>query len=166
MGIYDVAQICLNGHIVESSLTLYPEGHEKFCHLCGAKTIAGCPKCKTGIRGDYYEDSYARDELGTSIGIYEVPSFCYNCGKQFPWTESKIRAAHDLAQELENLSKEDKEIMQKSIDDIVMDTTQTELAAIRFKKILLKAGKTGVGAFRSIITDIASETAKKIILGP
>ncbi len=53
--------------------------------------------------------------------------------------------------------------MRDSLDDIVRDTPKTTVAATRFKRILAKAG-TGAGqAFRDILVDVISETAKKMI---
>ncbi len=95
-------------------------------------------------------------------GEPEIPAFCHNCGKPYPWTETKIEAARELTQELD-LSSEDKEILTKSIDDIVSDSPRTTLGATRFKKIMAKVGKEGAAALKHILTDIVSEATKKMI---
>lgn len=155
---YDAAQICLNGHVINSSLRMYPQHNKKFCDQCGAATIDNCLNCKTEIQGKYHIEGVV--SLKSS---YKAPAFCRNCGKPYPWTEAKIQAAHELAQELENISEDDKKILTQSIDDIVKDTPKTTLAATRFKEILSKTGKPVVDAFRDILVDIASETAKKLL---
>ena len=43
--------------------------------------------------------------------------------------------------------------------------TKTEIAAIKFKHIMAKVGQETAKASRDIIVNIASETAKKILLG-
>jgi hypothetical protein len=125
---YDVAQICLNGHVINDSVKKFPEFNKKFCDKCGAATITNCPNCNAEIQGEYYAEGVI------SISHYTTPAFCSNCGKPYPWTEVKIQVAHDLAQELENISDDDKEILTQSINEIVKDSPRTTFAATRFKK--------------------------------
>jgi len=98
---FDVALICLNGHIVNCSSHDYPQFNKKFCDACGAQTIEECTNCHTAIQGSY------RDNISFN---YKAPRFCFNCGHPFPWTGAKIQAAHDLAMELESLSNEDRQM--------------------------------------------------------
>ena len=153
---YDVAQICLNGHVINDSVKKYPQHNKKFCDKCGVATITNCPNCNAEIQGEYHVK-------GAISFSYTAPAFCPNCGKSYPWTEAKIQAAHDLAQELENISDDDKEILTQSINEIVKDSPRTTLAATRFKKILSKTSKPIVDAFRDILIDIVSKTAKKLL---
>jgi len=153
---YDVAQICLNGHLINHSTKRFPQRNKKFCNKCGAPTITNCSKCNGQIQGKYHIP-------GVAGGSYTVPAFCPHCGKPYPWTEAKIKAARDLTQELENISEGEKSILSESIDDLVKDTPRTTLAATRFKKIVSKTTKPFVDALRDILVDIASETAKKLL---
>lgn len=157
---YDVAQICLNGHIVNDSVRNYPQHSKYFCDKCGAKTITSCQNCKFDTQGHYRVSGVLSLESS-----YSVPAFCYNCGNPYPWTELKIQTAHELVQEIENLSDEDKNILTQSIDDIVKDSPKTTLAATRFKKIISRTGKEVAGGLRTILIDIVSEMAKKSIWG-
>lgn len=93
-----------------------------------------------------------------------LPIFCHDCGRPYPWTEATVKAAKELADELDKLSLEEREMLKKSIDDIIRDTPQTTVAATRFKKLIIKAGQPAAKAFRDLFVDVASETAKKIIL--
>lgn len=153
---YDVAQICINGHVINSMSQSYPVHNQKFCDKCGERTISECPKCKTPIRGYY---------LATAIVVigsdYSRPSFCHNCGQPYPWTEKKLQAAQELAQELHKLSEEEKDLLKKSLDDIIRDTSQTPVAVARFKRLVAKAGVEAAQAFKDILVDIVSETVKK-----
>ena len=156
---YDTAQICLNGHVINDSIRTSPEFNKDYCDKCGSATITTCQECKSDIQGYYNHE-------GVFISLLETmaaPSFCHKCGKPYPWTEAKLKAAHDLAQELEDISEEEKKILSKSIDDIIKDTPLTTVATTRFKKILSKTGKSTVDAFRDLLIDIASETAKKML---
>jgi len=93
-GWYDTAQICLNGHVITSSTTTSPELKRQLCDKCGAATITECPKCGANIRGDYHVPG--EPTLGET---YRLPKFCRDCGVAYPWTESSLKAAHELALE-------------------------------------------------------------------
>src|SRR5580704_1635867 len=87
---YDVAQVCLNGHLVNSFAVSQPEHNENFCSMCGEKTISQCPHCKTNIRGYYHM-------LGvTSFLPEDTPAFCHYCGKPYPWMEDRLQTAKEL----------------------------------------------------------------------
>jgi hypothetical protein len=150
---YDVAQICLKGHVINATAKGLPVHNTDFCNKCGAATIIECPECKVEIRGRYHN----------VMGGFRAPAFCHKCGKPYPWTKLKIEAAHELAQELDQLTPEEKEMLSKSIDDIVTDSPRTTLGATRFKKIMAKVGKEAAAAFKEVLVDVASEAAKKMI---
>jgi hypothetical protein len=151
---YDVAQICQNGHVISGYSRSYPQHSEKFCQKCGAPTITNCPGCETPIRGAYLE-GFPSD--------YQAPGFCLNCGVPYPWTQARIQAAHELAQELDGLDKQERDILEKSIDDLIKDSPSTPVAVTRFKKIMVKVGQTSASLFREILTDVLSETARKLL---
>ncbi len=94
---------------------------------------------------------------------YHVPKHCDQCGKPFPWTESKKDAALELF--LLESGADDKEgaAFRKDLDDMVRETPRSPVAASRFKKAMTKVGKPIAEGIRDIIVDIASESAKKII---
>jgi hypothetical protein len=94
---------------------------------------------------------------------FHAPAFCAGCGTAYPWTESTLQAARDLTNELGGLNETEKEALSKSFDDLVRDTPQTQVAAIRLKRLLPKIGREGAAALRDLLVDIASETAKKMI---
>ena len=96
-------------------------------------------------------------------GGYPRPSFCIHCGQAYPWTEGALQAAKSLADELEELSNEEKEAMKTSIEELVKDTPNTAVAATRFRRLMTKAGKSAAVAFERILIEVMSETAKKII---
>src|SRR5213080_2664584 len=49
--VYDVAQVCLNGHVTNGFSRSSPEFNETFCSNCGERTITVCPACNHAIRG-------------------------------------------------------------------------------------------------------------------
>jgi hypothetical protein len=154
---YDTAQICLNGHSINSMAVSSPQHNQNFCDKCGAKTIQTCPGCETPIKGYYHV-------LGVFRPSKFYPSkFCHHCGQPYPWTESTIEAAKEYADELEKLTPEEREKLKKSIDDLVQDTPKTELAASKFKQLVTKAGGSTADIFQKVLVNIISETAKKLI---
>jgi len=127
---YDTAEICLNGHIISSQALSKPECHEEYCNSCGEKTIQTCQNCNSPIRGYYHRPNIA------GITTINTPSFCYNCGNPYPWTETRLQAAQDLINEIDELSEEEKEKFADSLPDVIADTPKTPLAATRFNKVL------------------------------
>ena len=158
-GWYDTAQICIKGHVVNSMSKSHPEHNKKFCDKCGEPTITNCQKCNAPIKG-YYHYLYNHPLYSPNL----PSSFCPECGKPYPWTEAKLKAAKELTDLLEDLSAEEREILKKSFDAIISDTPQTAVAANKIKILIAKVGKIAAEQLRQFIVDIASETAKKIIL--
>jgi hypothetical protein len=158
MGQYDAQQVCLNGHQITSSYHDYPQYRQSFCDKCGQKTIYQCPSCNTDIRGYYSSPGIVGEEPSVS-------KFCHNCGKPYPWTEAALKAARELVKDIEGLTDSEKLRLTQSLDDIIRDTPQTPVAAGRFKRLVVKAGQETAGVFKDILTDIISETAKKMIYG-
>jgi len=156
---YDTAQICTNGHVINSQSVYRPEHNKKFCDKCGAPTITNCQNCNMTIKGYYHVPPMCTLDY-TDVPL---PSFCPGCSKPYPWTEAKLKAAQELSDELGNLSSKERELLKKSLDDIVRDTPQTTVAANRFKRLIVKAGKAAADGFRDILVDVLSEAAKKVI---
>jgi hypothetical protein len=155
---YDIAQVCLNGHVVNDSMRASPESNAKFCEDCGGSTISECGSCKTPIRGKY-------NSAGLGFAYeFLAPAFCSNCGNAYPWTEAKMNAARDLIS-LSDLDDADKEALTTDLPDLAQDTPRTKVAATRFKKLVAKLGGGVASAVRDIVVDVASEAAKKTIFG-
>ncbi|MCH8034980.1 MAG: DUF2321 domain-containing protein [Bacteroidetes bacterium] len=158
-GTYDIAQICLNRHIINKTYESIPKYSKEYCDRCGEKTINQCPNCKKSIRGFLWPGiaTFEHQE-------YVLPLYCDACGDPFPWIETKINAAMELSKEAEILSEVESIELKESIHNIITDSPKTQLGAIKFKKIMIKLGRETATAVRDIIVDIASETAKKIIM--
>jgi hypothetical protein len=153
---YDVAQICLNGHVINDCARWSPELNQDHCEKCGEPTTTECQSCGSEIRGRL---------LGPGIIHVQffVPSYCWKCGKPYPWTERRLRAAKQLADELEELEPADRDELKASIDDLAKDSPAAELAGKRFKMILGKLGKGSAAMVKSVVTDLLSETLKKTL---
>lgn len=150
---YDVAQVCPYGHLANSSAVDFPQHNKDYCEHCGEKTLTACLECENPIRGSL------RRRVG---GSYQPPSFCRSCGVSFPWTERKISAAIELA--ALDLTEQDAEEFRDSVNEIARDTPRARVAASRVKALLGKFSSTTAQVVRELLVDVASETAKKIIL--
>lgn len=158
MSYYDVAQVCINGHLVNDRYRGRPQHNKRFCTKCGAQTIAKCPACGADIQGDYIVEGVI------TIGAEPPPppAFCHNCGKPFPWTEARLEAMRELTQEVGELGDE-REKLVGSLPDLVVDTPRTQLAAARWRKALAKVGDQVKPAIMQMLIEIATEGAKKLL---
>lgn len=154
MGGYDIAQICMNGHTVNSTAHTAPDRNEDFCSKCGQRTLTACPACGTDIRGLH------RSASGFD---FTFPNYCFKCGKPFPWTQIKLSAIGELVDSLGELGVQERESIKSGLPEIVADSPRTELAAINIKKALQGLGKENRLLVEEKILDLASENAKKII---
>lgn len=161
MGYHDISQVCMNGHVITRNARRSPEFTKKFCDKCGEPTIMACEACNEPIQGEYHVEGVAY--LGFSDP--PPPNFCHACGKPYPWTARRIDTAKALAEEFDELSKEDREKLKQSLEDLYRDSPQSEVAAVRFKKIMAKVGKESYGAMKQIVISVLSEVAKKSIFG-
>lgn len=154
---YHTSLICLNGHVIEDRIDTHPEKASSYCPRCSEPTISACPNCEAPIRGDY--------EIEGVCGMAEMepaPNYCYKCGEPFPWTGKYLEAAKQMAAELEELTEEEKELLQESIAELVKDTPEAQLAATRFNRLLGKVKKAG-DPLRELMIQIVAETTKRMI---
>jgi hypothetical protein len=155
-GEYDTAQICLNGHIINSSFHERPHHNKDYCDKCGESTITKCPKCQNDIKGNFKGPVI-------DVPLFAYPSFCHKCGNSFPWTERQMEAVKELAEEFDELTPEDRKKLQENLGDLVRETPKTQIAQRRYKKIMGKLGRDSYEAFKSILINIVSEAVKKTI---
>lgn len=154
---YDVAQICVNGHVINSMSKTYPEHSSKHCDKCGAETITQCTSCKSEIRGFYHVSGVL------SFEEFLAPKFCPNCGKPYPWTEASLKLSFELTDELDELSADEKVTLKASIQEMIKESPNAVVAQTRFKKITAKVGKESLSALKEILVGVLSDAIKKTI---
>lgn len=151
----DWVQVCSNGHMVNSFAFYLEDQNKEFCTVCGAKTILTCPTCNKPIGGTKRDDS----------SKFKTPSYCGSCGSPYPWTVSRLEAAQDLINEMNNIDDQEKKQLNDSVHEMTKDTPQALVASVRYRKIMSKVGKEMGAAMRDIIIDIVSETIRKTLFG-
>lgn len=155
MGEYDTAQICLNGHTVNSTARAAQDRNEEFCSQCGQKTLTACPACGAYIRGLHRSDNNSFE--------FSFPHYCFKCGRSFPWTEKKMSALGELVGMIDGLTEAEKDNICSRLADIIADNPGTEAASIAIKKGLSKMERGDRLVVGEKILDLASENAKKMI---
>lgn len=158
MGIYRVAQICLNGHCITYRADTSPELKSNFCPQCGARTITHCPSCNSPIRGEY--DVPSVFVLG---GKYTPPRYCHNCGNPYPWTQAAFDEIDMLARDDGNVSGAEVERLQRVLPDLITDTPRTRAAAKFFIDILRKSGEMLKDAMLDFAAKFATEMVKSYL---
>jgi hypothetical protein len=159
----DTAQFCINGHFITAYATSQPERKQNFCDACGAETIDACPHCGTTFEGAIHNATMGGRSVAAFTPSTTPPPFCGECGAALPWTRQRLQAAADLTDLQQSLTDDEKALLKKSLDDLIRDTPQTTVAALRLKQFGAKAGKSALDGFRSILISVVSETAKKIL---
>lgn len=154
---YDVAQVCLNGHVANPVSKADPSENRAYCPKCGAATISYCPRCEKPIRGAFVAPDVIADP------DFALPAFCENCGVAFPWTAEKLAAAKEFTEGLEQLTPEERSDLKATLDDLVRETPRTAVAESKFKRLVKKAGKEAADGMRALTVDIVSEAVKKSI---
>ena len=162
---YDVALICLSGHVITSSLASFPEDSESFCRKCGERTIDTCPNCNKPIRGRGYLNVQVTRHIGNSRPdpIYPRPNFCVYCGSCFPWTRKSIETAGELIEMASSLSPEERQEFLEDLENLAKDSPETTVATVRVPALLKKVGGTIAEGLKKIAVDLATEAAKRQI---
>jgi len=94
----DIAQVCENGHVVNSFSIWATSHNHQFCPDCGSKTQTQCAQCSTPIKGGIRHlgltdpTTHERHTLFRE-DVKSVPSFCPKCGHKFPWAEKQNNKA-------------------------------------------------------------------------
>jgi hypothetical protein len=146
---YDVAQVCLNGHVANFFAVSQPHHNENFCSTCGERTIVQCSHCKTKIRGHYHM-------AGAISFLPDVPPpFCHNCGKPYPWMEDRLQTAKELLDHDDKLTLEEREKLW-SLLRYVMSDPKSDLAPAKKRLIEINLGKAAA-ATREFVVDLMAK---------
>jgi hypothetical protein len=149
---YYSGQICLRGH-VRSADGKSPVVKREYCQQCGDAVINDCPSCEAPIRG---QDLYLNHK-------YLRPSFCYQCGRPYPWMGDRLQTAKELLYDDDKLSLEDREKLWDLLK-YVMSDPKSDLVPAKRKLIEIRLAKAGA-VTRDIVTDLVAKTIAEIAKG-
>ena len=154
---YDTALVCAAGHVINSTRGLRPESDAKFCSKCGEQAVGACPSCSTTVRGEYLEAMVTAEWI--------PPAYCHECGKPYPWTESALSAASELADSLEGLSADEVATLKEKLPALLGDTPSTPVASHKVKTILEKVPESGKNVFEKVLSGVLTTAVKTAIFG-
>jgi len=157
---HDVAQVCLNGHIVNGASEMRAHCNARYCQRCGGKVIESCMTCGASIRGQLVG---LNQVLGADMDA--APHFCHECGDPYPWTAQALTAARELIEGVDGLSDDDRHAASSDLEDLIRDTPRTPVAAARFSAVLSKVGGATAAAMQDLLMDVVAESAKRTIWG-
>jgi hypothetical protein len=159
---WDVALVCLNGHLLNDRSRGNPAGNALGCAICGAEAISACPGCRECIPGFYYAQGRPFEPAGSSSALLaKVPQYCQSCGRPFPWTERAMSAARAVIRELATLDQFERDQLRRSIDHIIRETPQTQVAILRIRQALARIGGETARQLREMLISVASEPIRK-----
>jgi len=146
---YYAAQICLRGHVHSSDGKIgFKRGEH--CPQCGDASIAACQHCEAPIRG---QELYAPK--------YERPSFCYRCGRPYPWMEDRLQTAKELLDHDDKLSLEEREKLWGLLQYVMSDPKSDLVPA---KKKLFEIGiAKALPATREFFLDLMAKLGAEIL---
>jgi hypothetical protein len=93
------------------------------------------------------------------------PGHCHACGKPYPWTERRANALAEMIAELDGLDNEDREKLTKSIPDILAETPGSDVAVLRYKKAIAKAGKVAGKTLYDLVINVAGSAIAQKFTG-
>ncbi|WP_093332047.1 DUF2321 domain-containing protein [Sphingomonas rubra] len=151
---YDLQQVCVTGHIVTNYAESKPDGRRERCAICGEATITACPSCNVRIRGYHHMP-------GVYYPSSQIPDkFCDSCGAAMPWVEREIQSIMEICGLSEGLSEADLEGLRDISKALTTASSQTEIAALRLRKIAAKMDDFEQAALMRALKASATEPAK------
>lgn len=158
MGSYDIAQICLKGHLVTSNAGSHPEHKETYCSKCGQSTIMQCQHCNTSIRGAYNVPGVIC--VGSS---FTIPAYCHSCGEPYPWTNATIREFEEIIDMADEIDDVDRAILKEKFPSLLIESTGSTAAALKLSKILKYAEFTTIQALKSAFASKLADSALELL---
>ena len=163
---YEAALICLNGHLINIFSESQPEHNTDCCPQCGKAAISRCTSCGAPIRGCYH----VRDENGwlgawdrCSEKAYQTPPYCHHCGHPYPWTSNRLAVAAKLIASLPALPTAEKQALTNLLEDMLRETPQTVLAALKFSSVLQTLSPLLARALSEAILPYAVPSAQRLL---
>ena len=158
---YDVAQVCLNGHVINRRFKGRPARNAKYCADCGAKAITNCQECNEEIRGELINTS----GFGFATGYTPPPpNYCDECGKPYPWMQSKIESLQEWL-DSSSLDEDVKTALSDGIAHIMRDTPETEVECAKFARLISKVKSSQESRqLVSLLFKMATDKAVKLLV--
>ena len=163
---WDVALVCLGGHLINDRVRGDPSRNHEQCPTCGSEAISTCPGCREPVPGFHYDqgnDPASSHPRGRTLSA--PPRYCPACGRPFPWTERVMSAVRMVIREMAALDGYERDQLRRSIDHIIRQTPQTAQAVRQINDALSRIGGESAQALRELFMSIASAEVKAQLVG-
>jgi hypothetical protein len=147
---FHAGHICRKGH-VHSTDGKNPLAEGEHCQLCGNAVITACPCCEAPIRG---QDLWLKHE-------YVRPSFCYKCGRPYPWQEERLDTARELLYHDDKLTLDDRTKLWELLKDVMSNPTD-DLVPAKRRLIDFNLAKAGQ-VTKDVLTELIVKTIAEIV---
>ncbi len=153
---YDTAQVCINGHLINSSSKSSPDRNERHCGICGAATVTTCAKCNADIRGYHHVPGVI------AFGPTEAAAHCHECGQPYPWTKQRLDALSELVELLE-IDSGVKDALKADLQALTVEVPRSNVAAARMSTVLQHATPELAAAIKNAVGEVATASVKKAL---
>lgn len=163
---YHQAFACVNGHKIAKRTFNNAEVGASHCPTCGGEAFGACPEpeCGAQLRADAVPTSIkGRKNASADDLSWELASYCYKCGKPYPWTEVRAAAAEELLDELDELDHVEREQLKAGIRDLIVETPASGVAVLRWKRAIQKLSGPGQQIVSKVLSDVASASVKAML---
>jgi len=159
------AYICENTH--EQN-----DVNNKYCPTCGEKVLSCCPSCSSIIKRGHIESEpmflnpYDPEELTCfedhkmPFDNFEIPNYCSECGKPYPWTEKFFK---DYKTILELQSEEIDKELQDKIFKATEEALKNKFKGPSLTILRLTLGRVSSTAKPFLMDVLSGVTVSKII---
>lgn len=154
---YDVQEVCLNGHLITNYAQSQPESRRAHCSGCGEKTISACLSCSANLRGYHHMPGVFH------LGSENIDRFCDSCGALMPWTERGLTAVLDIAAMSDAMSETEQETLRDTVRALMVPSGQTEVAALRLRKVISRMDDYERSALLRILKVHATDAAREAL---
>lgn len=158
------AAICEKGHIETSTLKISEDFNKKYCNKCGEKILISCPHCGEYIPGGHIEvDSnpdFALINGPQYVDECELPSYCHECGKAYPWVQSFL---DDYKEILELQSEELESELQEKIYSATEKAIKNKFEGVSLNILKLTLDKVTDTVHPTLINVLSNIATSKVI---
>jgi len=158
MEMFDIAQVCENGHLVNNSTISLPKNNSAKCGVCDGKTIVACPNCQESIPGSLLSST------SFDIENFDVPAYCHHCGELYPWTNTKVNGVVALFVDKNIIPVNEKPHLIAMMMDLVTNSHNNKLASLHVKTLMEKLEAQEVTTVKTLLSDVVGSQARKAVL--
>lgn len=146
----ELAQVCLNGHLITPIAYHFPETRRLKCEQCSEDTLSHCLSCNASIPGWDFT-------LDWDVS-YVVPNFCWRCNQPHPWLRRAMRNTLGLYSTL-LIGTSELAVLKADLIHLFLETSRSAIAAMRTRELLYRVDGFAWARLRKILRGRVSGSA-------